>query len=115
MLPLHVWNCTAISRHLVCAAWWAGGAFSLASSTAGKEHRSVEGDDDAVLERTREAGPGRTLALRHPTLRHVAAAYAVSPSPPVTALQKAAALPHAFKQMKPERSVKSRLVLLGLI
>ena len=75
----------------------------------------MEGGGDAVLEYTGEAGPRRTLAPRHPATRHVAAAHAVSPSPPVTAPQKAAVLPHALKQMKPERSVKSRLALLGLI
>lgn len=75
----------------------------------------MQGGGDSVLECTGEAGPSRTLAPRHPAIRHVAAAYAVSPCPPVTTPQKAAALPHALKQTKPERSVNSRLVLLGLI
>lgn len=48
MLPLHAWRCTAITCQLMCGSWWAGGAFSLTSSTAGKEHRSVERGGDAV-------------------------------------------------------------------
>ena len=84
-LDLHVLPLHAISCHLTCGSWWSGGAFSLTSSTAGKEHRSVEGSGDAVLECTGEAGPSRTLAPKHPAIRHVAAACAVSPSPPVTA------------------------------
>lgn len=71
----------------------------------------MEGGGDAVV----EAGHSRILAPRHPAVRHVAVACAVSPSPPVTAPQKATALPHILKQMKPQRSVKNRLVLLGLI
>lgn len=47
--------------------------------------------------------PARLL-LQGTLLRHLAAAYILSPCPSVTAPQKAAALSHALKQMKPERS-----------
>lgn len=55
------------------------------------------------------------LLLQGTLLRHAAAAYILSPCPSVTAPQKAAALPHALKQRKPERSERSGLVLLSLI
>lgn len=61
----------------------------------------MEGGGYAVVECTREAGRSRTLAPRHPAVRHVAVACTVSPSPPVTAPQKATALPHILNQMKP--------------
>lgn len=53
--------------------WWAGGAFSLTSSVAGKEHHSTEGVGGAVLECAGEAGPRRTLVPRHPAIKHVSA------------------------------------------
>lgn len=42
------------------------------------------------------------LLLQGTLLRRVAAAYILLPCPSVTAPQKAAVLPHALKQMKPE-------------
>lgn len=61
--------CVEVHCHVVSAhrqVWWAGGAFSLASSTAGKEHHGMEGAGDVVLECIGEAGPSRTLAPRYP-------------------------------------------------
>lgn len=66
MLPLHVWRCTAMLCQLTGRSWCAGGAFSLASSTAGKEHHGMEGVGGVSLVCTGEAGPSRTLAPRYP-------------------------------------------------
>lgn len=40
-------HCRAVSAS---RSWWAGGAFSLASSTAGKEHHGMKGAGGVFLE-----------------------------------------------------------------
>lgn len=113
MLPLHVWRCTAMLCQLTGRF---GGLVEPSAWPAAQLGRSIMAWRELVMlswsaqEKQDLAG----LLLRGTLLRHVAAAYILSPCPSVTAPQKAAALPHALKQMKPERSERSRLVLLSL-